>query len=110
MCVCVFLSDFAYHVSMMKMKQYRSSGFIHQFKLDKYNFKDGPSIMAAFGSIILEDTKDLHVLLRQMLKVSPANLSSMQDARGVMRDEYSDYGSKFSYISYYQGLRILESK
>lgn len=37
----------------------------------------GPSILAAFGSIVSEDIHELRILLKQMLSASPVNLENM---------------------------------
>lgn len=74
---------------------------INQFKLDKWDFAKGPSILAAFGSVNHEDARDLNILLKQMLRVSPVNLERtglyahhLHDRGSRVMDDQSSAGSK----------------
>ena len=50
---------------------------LHQFKLDKWDFGQGPSILAAFGSSDPQDAIELLTVLKELLRKSPANVENM---------------------------------
>ena len=62
---------------MIKKKHYRKKGLTHQFKVDRWDFVDGPSILAAFGSENLQDVYELRTIMKQLLKKSPLNIDNM---------------------------------
>jgi len=59
-----------YQVSALKRKRYSSGGLLHQFKLDKWR-DNGPSIAAAFGSESQKESEELHMIMREMVRISP---------------------------------------
>lgn len=59
-----------YQVSALKMKRYSSGGLLHQFKLDRW-MDNGPSIAAAFGSESQKESEELHMIMREMARISP---------------------------------------
>lgn len=82
-----------YITSPLKTKQYSYGGaVIHQFKLDKW-IDGGPSIAAAFGSENVAEVRQLHMIMSEMIKISPS--SSLLAELGYS----SDADSKGSYYS-----------
>ncbi len=73
----IIISTHGYQVSYMKPKMYRSSGILHQFKLDLWDFTSGPSILAAFGSHEPNDVSELRMVLKKILENSPMNADRM---------------------------------
>ncbi len=68
---------------------------VYQFKLDKWDFTDGPSILAAFGSHNDQDVDELHIILKDLLRKSPVNI----DRLGITSayDEMIERASKWKY-------------
>lgn len=87
-----------FQCSPMKMKSYKTSGYMHQFKLDKWT-DAGPTINGAFGSQNEDEIRELHIILRAMLKESPMykTIGSYDGGRS------GDDSSAFSAMSFRQG-------
>mmetsp|Transcript_13889 Transcript_13889/g.15669 ORF Transcript_13889/g.15669 Transcript_13889/m.15669 type:complete len:335 (+) Transcript_13889:303-1307(+) len=66
--------DHGYQASPLKTKYYRKGGMISQFKLDKWDFNAGPTILAAFGSENQQDAYELNVIIRTILSTAPTNM------------------------------------
>jgi len=73
-----------YQVSALKRKRYSSGGLLHQFKLDKWR-DNGPSIAAAFGSESQKESEELHMIMREMVRISPrsSTFDGMASSHGV---------------------------
>jgi len=69
-------TNWGYQVSMIKRKYYRI-GLVYQFKLDRWHFSEGPSILAALGSYNNQDVDELHIILKDLLKKSPASIDKL---------------------------------
>ena len=45
--------------------------------MDKWDYGQGPSILAAFGSSDPQDAVELRIVLKELLRKSPANIENM---------------------------------
>lgn len=89
-------SDFGYQTSTIKMKNYSNPtqrmGMVYQFKLDKWDFSQGPTILAAFGSHNNQDIDELYLILKDLLRKSPVNVNKL--GINAAYNEYDEQNSK----------------
>lgn len=79
-----------FQASTIKVKNYKSKGMVHQFKLDKWT-DQGPSINAAFGSETEEDVRELHLIMSAMLVKSPSSVAMVNYTDSRYGDDSSGY-------------------
>ena len=86
-----------FQASAVKVKHYKSSGLLHQFKLDKWT-GEGPTINAAFGSETGENVSELYQIMSAMIRTSSyADITKYGRSDSHTGDDSSAYYSAADY-------------